>query len=253
MTIPWLISLWLGHSNVKKPTYLILFLLTILTAGLLTGIVLGQRVLAQSETPIYMPMLMRDRQGSISGRVTINGAPAVNVFVDLINERNQVVSTAVTDSSGRYAFLSPPGLSPGQTYQVDYEDFDQSVDTNGWLYAFTTQPVTQYERGTELQMPAFDVADIVMIAPPEFASVALPYTFIWEKRTVPQSESYFLRIICNSLAWEFRNLGYTDRVTISGDDPGLYGPDADCYWDLGVVTRFGEGYNSELRFIYFID
>ena len=66
-------------------------------------------------------------------------------------------------------------MSPGQAYTVRYRNTYTSPNPGpGYLYSWSGERITEYQTGTALPGGDFDVADILLNAPADGATVTLP-------------------------------------------------------------------------------
>lgn len=121
----------------------------------------------------------------IVGRVTegTGAAPGVVVQLRLYDgNEDRTVMTATTAGDGTYRFANPATLLPTELYYVLYENTD---NREGRLSVYGTASIDTYTAGERVEVPAFDIKDIVFRSPASGATVALPAPFTWSKRGVP--------------------------------------------------------------------
>ena len=148
----------------------------------------------------------------IHGRVTYKGAAAPGIELQLRfydGSKTTTAATTTTDSEGRYRFTAAASLGSGQEYWVRF----LSPDNPAYVSSWQTASITAYTSGSTMPGGDFDIADVILLSPPDDAAQALPVTFTWQPRGIP---------------------GDTYRVV-------FFDLDTDDYWyteDLGNVGSF---------------
>ena len=95
---------------------------------------------------------------------------------------NSTSYAATTDGAGRYAFTGVATISTGQWYEVVYgPNTTDPRYLNGWY----GPNLEAYTMGTSVRGGDFDIADVSLQTPPSGATVLLPYTFSWLRRSTP--------------------------------------------------------------------
>lgn len=234
-------TLWVGAS---------LFIFAIVGISEL----LSRPVLAQVGPNIYIPMLIRDREGRIFGYVEDGGSPAVNIPVNLVFYRADfsyfVFDTVFTDETGLYEFFYPAGLVDGQVYTVEYENLGYYINPNH-LSWFSTLQISGYQKGTQRQVRTFDISDVVMLEPADGADVNLPVTFRWLKRQSSSNELYRIWVTCDdqSISTPLTSGENWQLIDLPSD---FFAENAVCFWEVEVYCLYdGEGYSLEFNFINF--
>jgi hypothetical protein len=188
----------------------------------------------------YLPFVSTP-PSSISGRVTLNGAPAAGVSMDLIlYEGGTAIPRAntTTGPDGRYAFINPPGLSAGQLYYVLFLNSEETGD--GRLAAWITRSLTSFSAGSNVEFGDFDIADISLVSPKPGDTVSLPTIFQWTLRAATPSDSYQLEVFDPNDPTEFYSplLGYVDEYTLMSL-PEAFDPGHGYGWDVVVNSPDG--------------
>jgi uncharacterized repeat protein (TIGR01451 family) len=165
---------------------------------------------------LFLPVISKPVPG-IQGHVTVNGAPAAGVLLELRHFDGQSFSTQLatqTDGTGYYNFDTAPSLPPGEIYYVRYLN---TGATPGQLWFWGTRDITSYAAGGTVASN-FDLADVTLVAPPGGATVALPAPFQWTLRSATPTDSYQLTVFDpNGTAFgQTDPLGYVNGVTLTG-------------------------------------
>ena len=178
-----------------------------------------------SGAQVFLPSIMTNYAGEkppggITGRVTEKGAPAANIPLELRYFNGSAWSTRATtktNGSGVYLFEGIPSLAQEEVYYVRYGPNDSNPAR---LYYWFGPDITSYSAGSQTGGGDFDIADVVLLAPEDEATVALPVTFSWKRRGIP-GEGY--RVVLFDLDsadnWMTEDLGDVGSVTI-GSLPG---------------------------------
>jgi hypothetical protein len=154
-----------------------------------------------SSSTIYLPLVLNNYCSTsmgINGRVTINGDAAAGVSLQLRFYNGSAWSTYATKTTaadGTYSFTDAAGLSNGQRYSVRFQNSTSGPDTQLWYWA--TRVLTSYSAGCAVGIGNFDIANVPQVSPSAYATVALPYTFQWTRRTATPSDSYVFELLLN--------------------------------------------------------
>jgi hypothetical protein len=161
----------------------------------------------------------------INGRVTLNGAAAAGLRLELRFWDGAAWSTRATTTTSaddRYSFTGAAGLGAGQVYAVRYLNTPDNPNPGpGYLWSWLGNRIVVYTAGTAAAGGDFDVADIPLVSPANGASVTLPATFCWTLRSVT-SDNYRLMFYYPA-ADEVATtgyLGYESCVNVTGLPPG---------------------------------
>jgi hypothetical protein len=171
------------------------------------------------------------------GWVTYHGNPISGVTINLMffnGSSTSAIRSTTTKADGSYQLVNLPTLIPGQQY---YASFSNSASSDfvaaciGAIYSF-------YYAGTSMWGGDFDIANIPQISPPNGATITLPYTFQWTKRSGVPSDSYKLEIWSDNAWWNSDPLGfgYVSSYTMNTLPSGLsFG--TSYHWDVAVQTQ----------------
>jgi hypothetical protein len=203
-------------------------------------------------TNYYIPF--RFGKAGIQGRITMKGANAAGVNVELRFHNGVDWSTVVsttTGSDGIYQFTNAPSLASGQRYYVRYSNTTQdSSRLSGWY----TADLTSYLAGQAVNIGNFDIADIPLLAPIG-TPLSVPYTFLWLVRPNSPTDHYFIELFdpADHNPDTFLNAsGYVASLSLGVLPPGLtfnttYG------WLVGAEAPDGATgfsyYYAEFQFI----
>ena len=205
------------------------------------GIVLGRTAnVYVASTMIFLPVLVKNNSyTNIYGYVTQSGTAVGGVPLELRFYNGSAWSTLATTTTapdGKYIFLAPP-LSSGQAYYVRY----LNSGTYGRLSFWDTRVLTTFTAASDVLIGNFDLDDIALTAPSPGATVALPYTFQWNRRTATPSDSYEFDLFdpyTGSPWWYTAPLGYVGSYTLTGLPSGFSTNKRYC-WAVGVYGPDG--------------
>lgn len=177
----------------------------------------------------YLPVIVNSPPSipGIYGQATYQGTPIGGIELTLqqhINGSFYPVLTTTTQSDGRYLFTNVPDLAEFTAYVVRYMN-DGNPQYLGYYYS----TFLGYSQGAGGD---FDIANIVLVSPPNGATVALPYTFQWVPRSDTPSDNYSVVLACRTADWRYIHpVGYTGNFYLD------HAPSADCrdYWWLVEV------------------
>ncbi len=192
---------------------------------------------------------------TIAGKVMNGGSPEVNGLVDLRGQGapgsgSYSVGYTNADSTGSYTFSDVPLLRPGYSYFVSFGN--QGGNT---LYRWETAPIFDLAQGQRIDLPAFDVAPLILTDPAPDASVALPYTFRWTPRPGHSDETY--RFVLNESTLNNRftspSVGYAGAYTLQNVDlPTVPGVPPNFSWTVLIYGADGAtGYMRDYRKVSF--
>jgi len=139
---------------------------------------------------VFLPFVTRPGN-RIYGFVTDGGVPAsgVELALQLFNGvSSTTVVTTTTGIDGRYLFHNIPPLLPDTSYYVEY--FNLSDPTN--LFLWQTRELGTFTSTSVEHIGDFDLANVGLIAPEDFALINLPHTFEWTPRLATPTDTYFL-------------------------------------------------------------
>jgi hypothetical protein len=171
----------------------------------------------------------------IYGHVSLNSSPVTGVALDLRRYSGgsfTTVLTTLTTTGGLYSFLGAPTLSAGEEYYVRYQN---TQFTAGRLWFWGTKYLTSYTAGSTVLIGDFDIADIPLGSPADGASVSLPTTFNWTRRTINTTDGYELNIYGQGYNpwWYTGSLGYVNSYVLNSLPAGL-SAGTPYYWEVWV-------------------
>ncbi len=155
------------------------------------------------------------------GRVTKAGAAAGGVSLRLRRydtASSSDMATTYTAADGRYSFTGIPTLPYGAAYYVVYGP--NNTDTSAVAYWFGPG-VKSYTAGANVHSGDFDIANVSLTSPLSGATVALPATFLWQRRGLAgDTYRWWLFDLDSDDAWATADLGDTGSFTLSGMPQG---------------------------------
>ncbi len=197
---------------------------------------------------IYLPLVLKGAGGSTAtaphGTVTYQGAPtsAGQMVMRYYNGSSwSTYATATIDSNGNYQFSSVPTLSSGQRYYVRWEN---SASNSSYLYTWMCNNIDTNSPTSSALQCDFDIENINLQSPAPNATVSLPYTFQWQRRTSTNDSYEFDLYNPNTTAWAYTPpLGYVNSYTLSSLPSG-FNPGEQYNWFMWVygVNGHGESY-----------
>jgi len=154
----------------------------------------------------------------IHGRVTYQGAPAAGIVIGLNYDLSSINTT--TQADGTYYFSN---LTPGKYYQTAY---DNDGNVPSYIRHCSGPTLAMYTAGARLAGGDLDIANILLISPPNGARISVPYTFRWTPRPGVPSDSYNLEIFDSGFTnvWDATSLGYVGQYTLNSLPPELSYP-----------------------------
>ncbi|RME42612.1 MAG: hypothetical protein D6791_17340 [Chloroflexi bacterium] len=109
-------------------------------------------------------------------------------------------------------------MPPGELYTVEYlNTVDEPNPGSGYLYDWYGNAIDAYNAGQSLPGGDFDVLDVILASPEDWATVTLPAQFCWTPRGIA-GDNYRLYIYswdADDVAWT-NYLGNVPCVTITG-------------------------------------
>jgi 5-hydroxyisourate hydrolase-like protein (transthyretin family) len=177
----------------------------------------------------------------INGRLTQNGGGAGGVMLQLRYFDGSAWSTRLTTTTqtdGRYVIISAPTLAAGQKYYVRYQNVSQ---VEGRLFLWSTQTLTAYLAGSNVDLGSFDIADVPLNSPAGGAVVTLPTQFTWTRRASTPTDSYGIEISDPSdysPRWLSALVGYNQAYTLNGLPTGL-SIQTQYAWDVIIYAPNG--------------
>jgi hypothetical protein len=204
---------------------------------------------------VYLPIVTATKPPSgINGRITYQGNPVSGINLDLRFFNGSSLSTkasAKTQSDGTYQFSGIFSLQANQKYYVFYRNVNAS--NPNYLIAWLGPDITSYRAGTSVAGGNVDIANIPLVSPIDGATVALPYTLQWTRRTTTLSDSYgvWMEGIVGYESFDSGPLGYVNDYTLRSLPPA-FSVGAQYYWGALLYTPDGgKGYSYEHRTVTF--
>jgi hypothetical protein len=175
----------------------------------------------------------------IHGWVTYQGNPISGTTINLVLSNHwsySTIGTATTQVDGAYQFVNLPTLIIGQLYTPFYF----STASSSFVDFCRGASLKSYIAGASVWGGNFDIANIPQVSPPNGATIALPYTFQWTKRSGVPSDSYKLAISNDHVWWSTDPSGYVSGYTMNNLPSGLsFG--TPYYWSVVVDTTATDG------------
>jgi len=174
---------------------------------------------------VYIPFIANGDSG-IFGFVTLQGAPANNIPVDLWLEQGSTgtkIATLLTNPTGYFTFNHAATLAAGQSYRVRFDNSTPAILPNT-LYHWKTKALPAFTAGQKINIGNFDIGDAALVKPQNFSKVNFPVTFTWTARTQPPGDSYQVRILDASTSAEVflsANLGFVSSFKLNSLPPGM--------------------------------
>lgn len=196
-----------------------------------------------TSTPTNTPTTTPANDG-IHGRVTYQraAAPAIELQLRFYDgAKTTTAATTTTDSEGRYRFPSAASLDSGQEYWVRFRSPDNPLYVARWQ----TASITAYTSGSTVSGGDFDIANVILLSPPDDATTALPVTFTWQQRGIP-GDTYRLAFydLDTDDYWYTADLGNVGSHTVTSLWPdAVYGRKYGwVVWVFKGPDSFGESY-----------
>ena len=145
---------------------------------------------AGTPTPTPTPAATPAPGSGVYGQALDGGAAASGITLRLYHCDSygscSAASSTTTDSGGIYDFTGAATLSSGYSYYVGFVNGasgGNSDDPNHLTY-WRSFDITPYTAGSSVEGGTFDIADVVLVSPPDGSSRTLPTTFTWDGRGV---------------------------------------------------------------------
>ncbi len=201
---------------------------------------------ASTTGPTPTPTSTPTPSGGIHGQVTYQGSPIPGIYLALRFYNGSSWSTAlttVTQADGTYEFTGASSLTSGQKYYVLYDNGDNGNTKNSnYLAIWGSFDITSYTAGDSVAGGDFDIANIPLASPSHGATVALPYTFQWTRRTATSSDSYEFNLYdpgdYDPWWWTDPSLGYVGSYTLSSLPSG-FSTGTEYGWNVWVYAPDG--------------
>jgi hypothetical protein len=150
--------------------------------------------------------------------VTYSGAAASDIPLRLIicDELSAAaVQTTTTGADGGYLFSGVPALPAGKRY---YVMFGPNGADDRYLSAWYGPDIPAYTAGASVAGGDFDIADANLTSPAPGATLPLPVTFTWERRSLAaDTYRWILFDLDDSKPIKYTDdLGYVGQFTLTG-------------------------------------
>jgi M6 family metalloprotease-like protein len=210
----------------------------------------------QDEYHIFLPVVVYGKPAAnFTGRVTLKGAAAANQTLKMYYTTNNwssysVHTTTKTNASGNYAFNTLPPVGNGKEFAVQWENPDASYQQKlvAWICTDVQGQVS------DKYTCSFDIQDVALSTPVHNASVNLPYTFKWVRRTTT-SDKYEVDWWdpgYGHYMWTDPPLGYVGQFTLTGI-PGFFVIGFPYNWTVYPLGSNGNGVPFYYRWVTFND
>jgi len=132
--------------------------------------------------------------GTIKGKLTKNGepmpgmgenGPQLELRVRRASGAWEKVASALTDDDGAFAYVNPPALEVGETYQVRWDNpiEEGAGGADGWLGRWFSKPITVFGDGGDVDVGVWEMADLDLSKPCHDCLQTAPITFEWRARS----------------------------------------------------------------------
>lgn len=196
---------------------------------------------------VYLPAVSQDLAAiDVRGEVTLNGSPAADTRLQLrIDDGTGTWATQAevfTHKDGSYAFNNVPPLGSNQRY---YVRFYNQTEQAGRLYVWGTRVLRAGDTTGDVQMSAFDIADIALISPAQGVTITLPHTFQWTPRPASPGDNYELSIYeYQGADWWSGALGHVGQYELESIPDG-FSSGVEYLWEVWADSPDG-GYGISL-------
>ncbi len=186
----------------------------------------------------------------IYGTVTYNGLPIGGIplllrFFD--GTSYSTAATTVTNANGSYSFIGVPGLNPGQSYYVRFDNPGNSA----YLWRWWGNDILGYVAGSTVRGGDFDIADIPIGSPNDSTPQEFAVTFEWTPRNTSLTESYFVYIYDDNSDYSGPLAGHVSSFDLE-ELPSELEADVDYNWEIYVYDdENGFGLNYGLNTVRF--
>ncbi len=171
---------------------------------------------------LFLPAVQKGATGNaIRGTVTVAGAPASGVVLELRRADDilvTTVATTTTDVAGAFAFNQIASLPPTSAYIVRYRNASDPTRLAQWV----TRPLTGTAASGAVNLPVFDIANVPLAGPAEGTVSGLPLVFTWTRRPASPSDSYRVEFFDATGTTNFSGStplqGYVSSLTLGSID-----------------------------------
>jgi hypothetical protein len=209
--------------------------------------------------------------GRITGRLLVNGVPAVE-GTGLIGPAlwlrrctgstcTVVTRSGVLGNAGEYVFENVAPLAAGQRYQLTWqnEEVDDLFGDETLLGTWYATPITSFTSSSDVKVPDIELADVALLRPTHGTGFqGLPIHYEWQVR--PPVETYRWAIVrgCGLLASRAGanltdSLGHNGSYDLTRYPPGVeFGNDHLYCWFARIENAQGYGESFYARMMWFI-
>lgn len=201
----------------------------------------------------YLPAIVQPSP-KYTGAITYKGAPVGFLKLDLYVtnddwDTSYLYASTQTDVLGFFQFTNLPTVGGGTKFGVEWANLDDSY-SKPYLSAWLCDDVENVI--TDTLNCAFDIVDVVLVAPSHKAYVSLPAAFSWKPRSFA-SDQY-------EVNWWDPDLGHylwTDKLPSYNGSYLLYGIPDFFYtgfpynWAVDVYGTNGVGMSYYYRWVTF--
>lgn len=165
--------------------------------------------------------------------------------------------TVATQSNGTYQFANAPSLDSNQRYYVRYTNGrDGNANNPNYLGFWACHNINSYTAGENVAGGNFDIADVPLVSPANGATVALPYTFQWIRRSATPSDDYEFDLYdpadYDPYWWTDPTSGYVSSYTLNGFPSGEgFVTGVPYEWEIWVYGPDGHGISYQYRSVTF--
>ncbi len=199
-----------------------------------------------------MPLAAQDHPnaGAITGRLVANGTGVASASVVLRSYNSSsetTVSTTTTDGNGNYSFANPPTPASGSTYYVRY---GPNQDTPAYVFIWFGPDIPSYTAGQVLDAGTINIATVPLVSPSPGATVSIPATFTWTKRTTTDWYRLGLFAADTGSGWLMPTVQYNDSYTLQSVAPLTgFQFNKDYIWTVRVydstdTSSYGEAFED---------
>lgn len=199
---------------------------------------------------IFLPVVLKNSDGSspppsnrLSGIITDNGTPVegTEILLRYYNGSSwSTYATTTTGSNGNYQFNNLPNIGTNQSLYVLWFNNDGNPNR---LSSWSCWTISSSTTNPNAYRCNFDLDNVELLSPIPGATVALPYTFMWNKRPIT-TDDYELNmadiIDYDPYWWTNPSLGYVNSYTLNGLPTGFV-PSQQYGWWMYVYGPNGYG------------
>lgn len=196
--------------------------------------------------------------GTIRGRYTENGEPlpagyGADGFPQIELQRCagggcETVARTISQEGGLLAFENPPALEPGQAYQVVWAN-EPGLSYDGFLHRWWSRRITSFGDGSDVDLGAMEVGNLVLTDICHDCGQSLPITFKWRTRP-PREEVYRWSLFraCGDYAerpnaYRTESLGHRGQYTLNAPPRGFRLDEKYCWFIQIEDSQRGTGWS----------